>query len=64
MYSGQVVITLPQGDAGEVGKTGNSRPNGFIADAGFDIELSAIFISQPKTASVRSLSPRSAYGRD
>jgi hypothetical protein len=39
---------LPRGAAEEFGKAGNSRSNGLIADAGFDIELSAIFISQPK----------------
>jgi hypothetical protein len=59
MYSGQVVIKLPEGAAKESGKTGNFRPNGLIAVA---IELSSIFISQPKTAKMRSLSPRFAYG--
>ena len=44
MYSGKAVIGLLD-DTAEFGKAGHPRPNGFIADAGFDVNAIAILIS-------------------
>jgi hypothetical protein len=53
MYSGQVVIKLPEDAAEAFGKASNSRPNEFIADTGFEFDPTVILISYRKTSPLR-----------
>ena len=47
MYSGQAIMKLPEDSVEAPGKLRNARPNGFIADAAFDINSSVSFMALP-----------------
>jgi hypothetical protein len=45
MYSGQLVIKLPEVAAEAFGKAGHSRPSGLTGDASFEFDSTVILIS-------------------
>jgi hypothetical protein len=45
MYSGQLVIKLPEVAAEAFGKAGHSRPRRPVGDAGFEFDSTVILIS-------------------
>jgi hypothetical protein len=53
MYSGQLVIKLPEVAAEAFGKAGHSRPRRPVGDAGFEFDSTVILISLRETTPSR-----------